>query len=177
MTLHYHRPVNVLFCIEPCYPEEQKSRISPSINLSVYRALNKNNELKIGVGFSGYRFWEKGLASPGDTRLLPYEIIQGLYYFNFSAGFRHLFVTKNQFTPFFETGILYEMLPYENYLLKNSGIAIQSQAGIILKFTDKWSLIIDGFYKTGIIKYNKREFKPDYIPFGYGIQVGMNLRI
>lgn len=176
-TLHYNQPVIVTFCEEGCYPEVQKPRIASNMDLSIYRAYNKNNSLKIGVGFSEYRFFEKGLASPGDASLLPYESIIELQYFSFNAGFRHIFNSNNNIFPFVATELIYEVLPGDKIIMKNYGLASKSKIGAIIRISDKWSTAVECFYKTGIVNYREKKFDKNYIPFGYGIQVGIEMKI
>jgi len=176
-TLHYNQPVNVSFCEEGCYPEVQKPRIASNLDLEIYWAHNKKNSWKIGVGFSEYRFFEKGLASPGDATLLPYESTIELTYISFNAGFRHMFCPKNNICPFVETELIYELSPGEKIFLKNYGLANKSKIGTIIRISDKWSTTVECFYKTGIINYLKKEFNKTYVPFGYGIQLGIEMKL
>lgn len=176
-NLHYSQPVSIDLYYEPYFPQEQKARFAPNINLSLYRAIDDRNSLKLGIGFSAYRFKEKGISSDGGPTFSPYETIQQLGYFNISSGFRHIFNTTNKLRPFIETDVMFEIHPYEDYIHKKNGIAMMQQVGVVLKLSAKSSLIVDGFYKTGIVAYNKIKIDKDYIPFGYGIQVGMNFTL
>lgn len=174
-TLHYQQPVNLILCFEGCFAEEQKARLASNIHANIYRSFNLKNSLKFGLGISKYRFLEKGLASPGDDSLLPYEDIRELRYWNISLGFRHIITQKKQVQLFSEVDLIYERLQSGYYLAKKSGLAIKSQIGIITKSSDQWSAVITAFYKSGMIRYTKENpWSKTYIPFGYGLQIGFN---
>lgn len=59
-TLHYQQPVFFGPCYNGCTPEEQKSKLALTIKFSRYRHLNNRSSIKMGLGFSMYRFSEKG---------------------------------------------------------------------------------------------------------------------
>ena len=50
-------------------------------------------------------------------------------------------------------------------------------SGLVAKISKKVDLNLNGFYKSGIIKYNGKEFNGKYIPYGYGIETGISLKI
>lgn len=181
-TLHYNQPVNFVLCFEGCNAEEQEERSTPNLDLSVYRNLNRNNSLKVGVGFSSYKFWESGGISPGSGGLSPYETTRELKYFTISTGYRHIFETSKLISPFFQADLLFEIHRDENsdesYFLKKTGIAVKPQIGFVVRVSKSFNILVDGFYKTGVVKYNKESILDEnYIPYGYGLEVGMNLKI
>jgi len=177
-TLHYNQPVNLVLCFEGCIAEEQEERSAPNVDLSVYRNLNRKNSVKVGIGFSAYKFWESGGISPGSGGLSPYETTRELKYFTISTGYRHIFETSKLISPFFETDLLWEIHRDESYFLKKSGIALKPQVGFIVRVSNSFNILVDGFYKSGIVPYNKESIlNENYIPYGYGLEVGMNLRM
>lgn len=174
-TLHYQEPINLTLCFEGCFAEEQKASFASNIHATIYRSFNQRNSLKFGLGMSKYRFLEKGLASPGDPSLLLYERIRALRYWNVSLGLRHIIAQKKQVYLFTEVDLIYEHLISGPYLVKRNGMAIKPQIGILTKLSDKWTVVISGFYKTGFIHYNKEDYRTKvYIPFAYGLQIGFN---
>ena len=64
-TLHYKQPINLNYCDEGCFPNEQKARLAVNVGLSYYKSINQRNEIKIGIGASQYRYWEKGWLQMG----------------------------------------------------------------------------------------------------------------
>lgn len=174
-TLHYQQPVNLILCFEGCFAEEQKAKLASNLHANIYRSFNQKNSLKFGLGFSKYRFFEKGLASPGDASLFPYESMRELHYWNASLGLRHIIAQKKSIYLFTEVDLIYERLQSGYYLIKKNGFAVKPQIGVMTKLSDKWNAVITGFYKTGIIRYNKNNYSPKaYLPFGYGLQIGFN---
>lgn len=175
-TLHYNQPVNVNQCIEGCFPEEQNSRMTSNINFSLYRGFNKKNSLKIGLGSFSYRYFEKGMASTGGRDFLPYESTRRKSFYGLHIGLRHIFTPLKKFELFLENDFIYE-ISVVNYGLIKNGFAIQPKIGAIINISDNWSVIVEGFYKSGITKYNKENFGKDYIPYAYGLQLGANLKL
>ncbi|WOC40131.1 hypothetical protein [Polaribacter sp. HL-MS24] len=90
-TLHYNQPVNQNRCIEGCFPEEQKPKNTPNGSLNLYRELNQKNSLKIGLGASSYRYWEKGLTGDGGGTFSPYELTKRWSFYGVSIGYRYIF--------------------------------------------------------------------------------------
>ncbi len=177
VTFHYNPPVNLNACDEGCFTEEQESRISSNASIGFYRKLNDRNALKLGVGLSEYRYWEKGSAGSGGGSLYPFEDIYELKYYNFSFGFKHLFYAEHIIMPFIETEFILE-LPDETYnLTENYGIANKSQVGATIEISNRWSANLGAFFKTGIMNYKKSKRYKSYVPYGYGIQIGLNFKI
>lgn len=175
-TLHYNQPVNLNQCIEGCFAEEQKSRITPNINFSLYRDFNKKNSLKIGLGSSSYRYFEKGMTNTGGGDFLPYESTTKWSFYSLYAGFRHIFTPLKKVKLFLENDFIYE-IPAVDYGLTKNGFAIQPKIGAIINLSDNWSVIAEGFYKSGITNYKEKDFGKDYIPYAYGLQLGVNLKL
>lgn len=176
-TLHYNQPVDLILCIDGCFVEEQNPGYAPNIDISFYKNLNFKNSIKFGVGLSGYKFFEKGLASPGDNSLLPYQRHVEFRYFNFSAGHRYIFGSFKMMRPYFENSLHFEILTDESRLLKKHGLAVKSQIGMLLSIFKKLDFAVSGFYKTGIIPYNNKVLNKYYIPLGYGLELGLNVKI
>jgi len=175
-TLHYNQPVNQNRCIEGCFPEQQKSRNTPNGSLNLYRELNQENSLKLGLGASSYRYWEKGLAGDGGGTSSPYELTNRWSFYGISLGYRYIFKTEKKVRFFLENDFIYEV-PTEDYPLLKSGLAIQPKIGGILSINSNWSIIAQGFYKSALTVYSDKDFGKDYRPYAYGIQFGINLKI
>ena len=176
-TFHYNQPINLNPCIEGCFPENQKPRITPNIELGIYRDLNAKNSFKIGIGVSSYKFWEEGMAGTGGGDYLPFQQTVRHSFYNISAGFRHIFNDQTKVKVFFEPNMLYEIPVKDYYLLPKNGVAAKLKLGTLINLSNKWGLIAEGFYQSGITRYNERDFGKDYIPFAYGLQFGLNLKI
>ncbi len=176
-TLHYHRPISVTQCYEACIPLEQKARKAYNANLSIYRNLSASNSIKLGLGWSEYRFWERGKASPGDTSLLPYETTRAISYYDISVGYRHTFKKMAHLYPFVETEMMLELPVDRSFAVNPYGIANKTRVGLLVPASGKWDVVFDAFYKTGIINYSSLSFTDAYIPYGYGIQIGLNRSI
>jgi hypothetical protein len=173
-TLHYRQPVNFIMCFEGCTATKQIAKVAPHYELSLYRNWNAKNSLKIGVGFSVYKSFEKGLYLFDNT---PYETTREFKYVAFSTGYKRIFSTNSLIRPFFEAELLFEMYRGGSDYFKKWGVAIKPQVGAQVKISDKLVVVLDGFYKSGIVKYNAFNYNRDYIPFSYGVEVGMNLKI
>ncbi|WP_298480066.1 hypothetical protein [uncultured Maribacter sp.] len=176
-TLHYNQPVNLIQCDEGCFPEEQKPKISPTVNFSIYRDFNNKNSLKLGFGSSSYRFWEKGQSNVGDgVTFVPFESVQRWSFYGFTLGYRYIFNPEKKVRIFVENEFRYE-IPTQNYGLLKSGLAIQPKIGAILSINNNWSILVEGFFKSGLTIYSDKNFGEDYRPYAYGIQLGVNLKL
>jgi len=176
-TLHYNRPVNLNFrCFEGCFPEEQKSRITPNVDFNIYRNLNQNNSLKIGFGVSSYRYWERGQAGDGGGGFSPYEFINEWSFYGLSLGYRYIFHSEKKVNLFIENDFVYEIPINESRNITN-GFAIQPKIGAIIKMNANWSFIAHGFYKSSLTKYSDKGWGKEYRPYAIGIQLGLNLKI
>jgi hypothetical protein len=176
-TLHYNQPVSLIQCIEGCFPEEQKSRISPNVNLSIYRDFNHKNSLKISFGSSSYRFWERGQVNVGDgITFLPFESVHRWSFYGLSLGYRYILNPKKKVRLFVENEFIYE-IPTQDYALFKSGLAIQPKIGAILSINDRWSILAEGLFKSALTIYSDKNFGEDYRPYAYGIQIGVNLKM
>lgn len=176
-TLHHNQPVNLNYgCIEGCFPEDQKSRVTPNINFSLYRAFNLKNSLKIGLGSSSYRYWERGQTGNGGGSFSPYELINRRSFYGLSLGYRYIFNTEKKVNFFIENDFVYE-IPVEDYAFIKNSFAIQPKIGAIIKMNTNWSFIAQGFYKSALTKYSDKAWGKEYKPYAYGIQLGINLKI
>lgn len=177
-TFHHNQPVNFSRCIEGCIPDEQKSRIAPNINLSLYRAITQKSSLKLGFGTSSYKYWEKGRGSDGSTSFYPYEFTNKLSFYGLSLGYRYIFNQQKKVKLFIENEFIYEtpVNSEYNYAIKN-GLAIQPKIGAIMNLNTNWSIVSEAFYKSALISYGDKDFGEDYRPYAYGIQLGVNLKI
>ena len=183
-TLHFSQPVNFYYCFDGCFAEEQEPRLASNIGFSLYYAISQSNNLKIGIGSSEYKFSEKGSSSPG-SGFYAYEINREFRYTNIFIGFRHIFNNKDRkINPLIESDLIYERLRKEDMSygqLKNFGIAVKLRGGMNFIVTHNLSFVLTGFFKSGIMNYNipDIEINPDfhtvYIPFGYGVELGLNL--
>lgn len=176
-TLHYNKPVNLNFrCIEGCFPEEQNSRLTPNIGFSLYRNFNQRNSLKIGVGASSYRYWERGQAGNGGGGFGPYEFINRWSFYGISLGYRYIFNSENRVNVFLENDFVYE-IPLDVNRNITSGFAIQPKIGAIVKLNNNWNFIAQGYYKSSLTAYSDKGWGKEYKPYAYGIQLGINLKI
>lgn len=176
-TLHYNQPVNLIQCIEGCFPEEQTAKTTPNGNLNLYRDFDKKNSLKIGFGASSYKFEERGQSNIGDgVTFVPVESVRRWSFYGFSVGYRYIFNSEKKVRLFIENDFIYE-IPTEDYPLFQSGLAIQPKIGAILGIDNNWSIIAEGFYKSALTVYSDKDFGKDYKPYAYGIQLGVNLKI
>jgi len=171
-TSHYGL-ANLNFCDEGCFPDEREARLSQNFNLGLFRKLNSRNEIKFGIGVSQYRHWEKGLASPGGPTLIPYEQTMDFNYYNFSIGHQYKFKSSGKIKPYLENSIIYDRLQHESNILTKGGLAIKTSLGALLKVSNKMYINLDGFFKSGITKYNKNDYSNKFIPFAYGIEFGV----
>ena len=176
-TLHYDQPVNLIQCIEACFPEEQKAKITPNGNLNLYRDFNKRNSIKIGFGASSYKFEERGQSNVGDGEtFVPFESVRRWSFYGFSLGYRHIFNAEKKVRFFIENDFIYE-IPAQDYALLKSGLAVQPKIGAILSINNNWSIVGEGFFKSALSVYSDKDFGEDYRPYAYGIQLGLNLKI
>lgn len=176
-TFHYNAPVNLNFCIEGCFPTEQQARIGKNLEISYARSLNFKNDLLIGVGVTQYKYWEKGLASPGGPGLVPYEQVVDFGYYNIWLGHRFT-PTKNKIKPFLENNIVYEFLASPSETLRFGGLALKSKLGAIANISERLDLNINGFFKSAIGKYNSGNFERGrYVPYSYGLEIGISVNI
>lgn len=172
-TLHYQRPVQMKSCIEYCYAEEQRAGISKNFELGYYKIINQMNELKLGAGKSEYRFREKGLASPGDDSLLPYDVTIDNNFYSFSLGHKYIFNPDKKYRPFIENNVMLDLMRQNNYSsLKSKSLAIATRIGIHLKLSQWNNLVLNGFFKSAILNYNGG-YGDKYLPFAYGIELGV----
>lgn len=176
-TFHYIQPIQLRMCIDGCYAEDQKARMASNFDLSIYQNFDRKNSVKIGIGLSEYRFWENEMIGPGNGSFAPRDIIRELKYFAFSTGYKHIFGTTQLINPFFELDLLFEIPRAESYLHNKSGVAIKPQIGAHVRISDKLNIVFSGFYKSGIVRYSEIIFDKVYLPFGYGIEVGVNMKI
>ncbi len=176
-TLHYKQPINLNYCDEGCFPNEQKAKLAVSINLSYYKSINQKNEIKIGIGESQYRYWEKGMASDGSPNLHPYQSIREFGYYNFFIGHRFKLKQHKIIKLYIENSIIYERLIFESYILKRGGLAIKTEVGVLTKISKKLDLNFNVFYKTGLTNYSKKDYTGIYTPFGYGIEFGVSMNL
>ncbi|PIB39157.1 hypothetical protein [Maribacter sp. 4G9] len=176
-TLHYNQPVNLFQSLEGSFPEEQKPRNSPNVNLSIYRDFNSKNSLKIGFGSSSYRFWERAQSNVGDgITFVTVESVRRWSFYGLSLGYRFILNPERKVRLFVENEFIYE-IPTQNYALLKSGLAIQPKIGGILNLNDNWSILVEGFFKSALTMYSDKNFGEDYKPYAYGVQLGVNLRI
>ncbi|WP_423999126.1 hypothetical protein [Maribacter sp. IgM3_T14_3] len=176
-TLHYNQPLSLIQCIEGCFPEEQKPRISPNVNFSIYRNIDDKNSLKLGFGSSSYRFWESGQSNVGDgVTFVPFELVQRWSFYGLSLGYRYVLNSEKKVRLFVENEFIYE-IPVQHYELLKSGIAIKPKIGAMLSINDRWSILAEGFFKSALTIYSDKNFGEDYRPYAYGIQLGINLKI
>jgi hypothetical protein len=153
--------------------EKQKALIAPNFDFSLYRNLDGKNSMKIGIGSSAYEFREAGWASTGSGQY-DYDRTREFRYLTFSAGYRHTFTVGGRVSPFVQTELLVERYRGEGYFLKEGGVAVKPQIGGVFRASDKLEVVFDAFYKSGIVAY---DLNKDYIPFGYGIEIGVNMKI
>ncbi len=98
-------------------------------------------------------------------------------YFNFSAGYRRVFGHQKLFSPFIEATLYGEIYTSDNYILKRLGAAIAPQIGTIVNFSNKVYGVIQVFYKSGVLRYNSKRLRKAYIPYAYGIQIGVGFNL
>ena len=123
--------------------------------------MNQKNSLKIGLGASIYRYWEKGLAGDGGGTSSPYELTHNGAFMVYLYGYRYIFNTEIKVRPFIENDFVYE-IPTEDYALLKSGLAIQPKIGAILGINTNWSILMEGFYKSVLTTYSDKDFRKDY---------------
>jgi len=175
-TFHFSQPVQGLFlCFEGCRSEEQKARIAPNFNFSLYRDFNESHSLKIGYGRYNYRYWERGLSSAGGDELFPYESTLRWEFDGISIGYRHTFNSTKKVRLFIASELIYE-IPIGPALIKN-GVAVQPKFGAIINLTNRWSFVGEAFYKNAVTNYSDNPRGDNYVPYAYGIQLGINFRI
>ena len=177
-TLHYNPPVDFIICFEGCPAQEQKAKWAPQFEFSLYRTLSEKSSVKIGIGSSTYRFWQLIFSSEGSgPPVIPNETVEEFDYFSLSVGYRHVFGSAKLFRPFFETDFFVEIHEGESEFFKKCGVAVKPQIGALISVSENLAFVVDGFYKSGIMKYNKTTYSGDYIPYGYGVEVGVNLKL
>ena len=175
-TLHYRQPVGILACFEGCFPSEQKARVARSMELGYYYKLNNRHELKMGTGFSEYKFWESGLASDGGNTFNPYEWIVNLYYLDMSLGYRYTLSSHHKINTFLESHVSYELLSKMDYVLKSGSYAATLRGGCFYNINERVTAITSIGFKSGIVRFNKKGMGNSYIPFGYGLELGLAWR-
>ena len=175
-TFHYNAPVFLILFYEGSIVEKQFARTAPDYLLSVAYDVDTKNSIKIGYGFSQYRFYEKGLSDVGDgSAFYPYEILWTFKYFQSVLGYRHLLSTAGPISPFLQSEIIGEYLFKKYYTVNKLGVAVKFGVGTLLRLSKHWSADLNAFYKTGITRYNPLPY-PKYIPYSYGLQAGLNYR-
>lgn len=178
ISLHYDQPISMLPCLEGCYAEKQRPALAKSMAMSYYRHFNNRNAVKIGLGFSQYRYWEEGLASPGDNTLLPYERIFEHHYFNLMLGYRFSFWSRPGFEAYFEPEVVYERGLNEELYLLNNAWAAKGNFGVIIPVNGRLRINTNLFYKTGLSRYNTDYWNNSlvtYIPFAAGLDIGVSV--
>ncbi len=149
-TLHYNQPVNLNFCDEGCFPNKQRAKLAHNIALSYYKSINAKHEIKIGIGASQYRYWEKGMASDGASNLYPYQNIHEFSYYNFTIGHRFKLKQYKKIKLYIENSVIYERLIYESSVLKQRGMAIKMGIGFLTRISKKLDANFKAFYKSGL---------------------------
>lgn len=181
-TLHYNQPVTFVECIEGCRATGQTARMSKNLGLSFYKSINSANDIIIGMGFSQYRFTEKGFYSPGDGTFLPYTVAIGFNYFDFVLGHRVIFFKNWRIRPYFESNVIYELLFQDDsdysYSFKSGGFSTMLKTGLKMDISKSLYLSLNAFYKTAFTKYNSRKEKyiEKYVPYGYGTEIGIGVK-
>ena len=175
-TFHYQHPVMINFCEDGCYPVEQEPRIGKSIDVGYYHMLGQRNEVRLGIGFCEYRFAEKGMASPGDADLLPYQVIVDLNYMTLFAGHRlRLSRQDRKVIPMIENDFYVDLFPPGDHVLKSANFAVKTKLGVFISLEDNLNLVLNGFFKSAIARYNRHESTGDYFPYAYGIEIGLKV--
>ncbi len=192
-TIHYnYKPATKLYnCTEACYVEIQRPYYSFNYGLSYFRTINAKHDIQVGLGIAEHRFEEEGMADSGGGTLYPFEHIVTIYYYDFYLAHRlNIFLkprkSKNEKCPdskekestikthfFWENNLIYELITQEDYTLKTHNVALKSEVGVHTKFFKGLYGEVSGFYKTGIMKYNKVKYNKNYVPYGYGVEIGV----
>lgn len=177
-TLHHTVPVNLRLCIEGCLVEAQEERMALNVGVNFYRKMDSHNSFKIGVGIAEYNFFEKGLSAAGFGVLeLAYERTHKSKYFILPVGIKHNIGIGNNSIFYIETEFILELARDKAFFVKQYGIATKFQVGTNLKLSDKLNMNVSAFFKTGIMDYSRGKFENSYIPYGYGLQLGINRKI
>lgn len=182
MTLHYNKPVNLFGIFEEApFPVEQDARLSNNFGINYYRSINPNNEIEIGLGLSQYSFDEGGYYTPGGGEYLPYKFTVDFDYLDISIGHRYAFSMARKIRPYLENNLMYELLFKKNNAydtnFKIGGIAVKFMAGVRIDISNYAYLNAQTAFKSGVIRYNKnRNHLDSYIPYGYGVEIGVGIK-
>lgn len=177
-TFHYHAPVELILCFEGCTAEEQDARLAPRLEAGFYLPVFNRSELKVGVGYNEVRFREL-TAEP--VLLEPYESDYRFKFIGLALGYRHNFFGNHTVSPFIENNLLLDYTIQENQhryssrdILNTVNFAYQFDLGLLARLSETTALNVNAFFKTGLKKYAKRS---DYLPYGYGVEMGLSKKL
>jgi hypothetical protein len=174
-TLHHDRPVTLDQCEEGCFAEEQNAEITFNYNLSIYKALNQRNSVKIGVGRFNYKYNEKGQAGVGDGSFAEYQYTIERNFFNLFVGYKYTFNPEKKVKYFLEGYLIYKS-DLNNYESLN-GLAFQPSLGLQLQLTDRWHLSGNAFFRTAFTDYSDINLVNSYRPYGFGLSAAIHLKL
>jgi len=173
-TLHYNAPITVVsMSIEGSYTKEQDARLGKNIDLIIHKKINSLNGIIFGLGYSEYRFFDKGLASTGGSGFSNYEEIVVNNYINIHLGHRLIFEKQIKGLIYIENNIITEfpILYYDQ--MNKFNFAYKVKTGWMYNMSDNYALNINGYFKTAIAKYGIGALGEKYYPYGYGIEFGI----
>lgn len=172
-TFHHRAPVPVRLCREGCTPETQTPGVAGGLALSLYRRLGGRHQLSARVGYRGHRFSEAGQASRGGPEVFPYQYEEALRFVHIAMGHRYFFAEGTVLRPFWEHSLTWEVLPAEHPLLRRSSLGARVQIGATVALFPRLALAFSGYGQTALLRYNREGSESPFLPFGYGVEVGL----
>ena len=168
----YNQPAVITAYDEGGFPLSQSASFAPNVNLSLFRKLTERVSLMAGVGIGQYAYTETGMQGNGGPGFSPYTGPTGWTFIEFSGGYRHVFSPEKKTSFLVESGVLYDWNS-SDFSPVDGGFALQQKIGTTSKLTEDSRLTVTIFFKSGVSRYNEPRYGNAYMPYAYGIQVGV----
>lgn len=168
-TFHYNPPAIFDHCIEGCI-KDQEARSGIGLEMSVYRQISERSEIKVGVGYNQYNFFERITEF---IVLTPYERLHKYHFVTFSVGHRLLLSRSGRIRPYLENSFVLDILTRKDPNIRRVNYAYKLDAGVLIDVNNETYLNINAFFKTATDKYNDLSSVGKYSPYSYGIEFGL----
>lgn len=175
MTFHYNEPIHLDLCDEDCFIDEQNPSATLNTKLSVLYSLNYKTKIVFGVGRTLYQFNEIGRIGDGSGMYNRYNVVRSLDILSVFTGLRRSFNVDNKVRPYTEIQVACDILLFGEERLRNHSIAANLGAGIEFDIGRSFVGFVGGHFGSGLENYANGKVGEKYIPYGYGLEMGVEV--
>jgi hypothetical protein len=142
------------------------------MSIAYYRNFKNRNSLRFGVSAGEYRFWELKNHWNGTHGGLNQENIVRLPVYTVELGYR-ITMPIGRALPYFENIIAGEALTHGLHTIRDLNMSYKGRVGFLKPLNNYMTLNVNGFFKTGITRYDTAELGDTYRPYAIGMEAGI----